>query len=114
MTGSTAWVNHFQLIRCQCGVFLANLTQLCLHFRILIGFFQIVVPFGIFRVSISVSTSRLFFLRWQKLLLHIRVSLQPQTAKAVLYHIANDPIRCEKLGCCWNIFFCDFHKRPFI
>ena len=109
MTGTTAWVDHFQLIRCQCGVFLANLSKLRLHFWLLLGFFQIVVPFGIFWVAISFRISRLFFLRWQKLLLHVRVSLQPQTAKTVLYHVANNPIRCEKLGCCWNIFFCDFH-----
>ena len=109
MTGTGAWVDNFQLIRCQCSVFLANLNKLCLHFRLLLGFFQIVVPFGIFRITVFGSIGRLFFLSWQKLLFRIRVSLQPQTTKAVLYHVANNPVRCEKLGCCRNVFFCDFH-----
>ena len=77
MTRTGAWVNDFQLIRCQCGVLLANLGKLCLHFWLLLGFFQIVVPFGIFRVTVSNSISRLFFLGRKKLLFHIRVSLQP-------------------------------------
>ena len=109
MTGTGAWVNDFQLIRCQRGVFLANLGKLCLHFRLLLSFFQIVVPFGIFRVTVSGSISRLFFLCRQKLLFHIWVSLQPQTTKTVLHHVANNPVRCEKLGCCRNVFFCNFH-----
>ena len=109
MTGTGAWVNDFQLIRCQCGVFLANLGKLCLHFRLLLSFFQIVVPFGIFRVTVSGSISRLFFLGRKKLTLNIWVSLQPQTTKAVLYHVTNNPVRCEKLGCCRDVFFCDFH-----
>ena len=77
MSGTGAWINDFQLIRCQCGVFLANLSQLCLYFRLLLGFFQIVVPFGIFRVTVSGSIGRLFFLSRKMLLFHIRVSLQP-------------------------------------
>jgi len=62
MTRTGAWVNDFQLIRCQCGVFFANLCKLCLRFRLLLGFFQIVMPFGIFRVTVSGSIGRLFFL----------------------------------------------------
>ena len=23
--------------------------------------------------------------------------------------VANNPVRCEKLGCCRNVFFCNFH-----
>ena len=37
------------------------------------------------------------------------MSLQPQATKAVLYHVANNPVRCEKLGRCRDVFFCDFH-----
>ena len=77
MTGTGARVNDFQLIRRQCGVFLTNLGKLCLYFRLLLGFFQIVVPFGIFRFTVSGSISRLFFLGRKKLLLDIWVSLQP-------------------------------------
>ena len=77
MTGTGARVNDFQLIRCQGGVFLADLCKLRLHFRLLISFFQIVMPFGIFRVTVSGSISRLFFLCRKKLFFDIRVSLQP-------------------------------------
>jgi len=77
MTGTGAWVNDFQLIRCQRGVFLTDFSQLYLHFRLLLGLFQIVVPFGIFRVTVSGRIGRLFFLCRQKLTLNIRVSLQP-------------------------------------
>ena len=77
MTGTGTWINNFQLIRCQRGVFLANLGKLCLHFRLLLSFFQIVVPFGIFRITVSGSIGRLFFLGRKKLLFHIRMSLQP-------------------------------------
>ena len=109
MTGTGARVNYFQLIRCQGGVFLTNLGKLCLHFRLLLGFFQIVMPFGIFRVTVSGSIGRLFFLGRKKLFFHIRMSLQPQTTKRVLDHVTNDPVRREKLGCCRDVFFCDFH-----
>ena len=68
MTRTAAWVNDFQLIRCQCGVFLPNLSQLCLNFCLLFGLFQIIVPFGIFRITISSNISRLFFLCRQKLI----------------------------------------------
>ena len=68
MTRTRARVNDLQPIRCQCGVFLADFSQLCLYFRFLLGFFQIVVPFGIFRVTISGSISRLLFIRRKKLL----------------------------------------------
>ena len=109
MTGTGTWVNDFQLIRCQCGVFLANLGKLRLYFWLLLSFFQIVVPFGIFRITVSGSIGRLFFLSRKKLLFDIRVSLQPQTTKAVLYHVANNPVRCEKLGRRRYVFFCDFY-----
>ena len=109
MTRTRAWVNTFNLIRCQCCIFLANLGKLHLHFRLLLGFFQIVMPFSILRITVSGNIGRLFFLSWQKLLLNIRVSFQPKTTKAVLYHISNNPVRCEKLGCCRDVFFCDFH-----
>ena len=109
MTGTGAWVNDFQLIRCQCGVFLTNFCKLCLHFRLLLSFFQIVVPFGIFHVTVSSSIGRLFFLGRKKLIFGIWVSFQPQTTKAVLYHVANNPVRCKKLGCCRDIFLGDFH-----
>jgi len=109
MAGTGTWINNFQLIRCQGSVFLADLSKLCLHFRLLLSFFQIVVPFGIFRVTVSGSISRLFFLCRKKLFFDIWVSLQPQTTKTVLHHVANNPVRCKKLGCCRDVFFCDFH-----
>ena len=67
------------------------------------------MPFGIFRVTVSGSIGRLFFLGRKKLLFDIRVSLQPQATKAVLYHVTNNPVRCEKLGCCRDVFFRNFH-----
>ena len=109
MTGTGARVNDFQLIRCQCCVFLTDFCKLHLYFWLLFGFFQIVMPFGIFRITFSGNIGRLFFLCRQKLILSIRVSFQPQTPKAVLYHIADNPIRCKHLGSGRNIFFCDFY-----
>ena len=108
MTGTGAWVNGFHLFRCQCCVFLVNLGKLCLYFRLLLSFFQIVMPFGIFQITLSGNIGRPFFLCRQKLILSIRVSLQPQTAKAVLYHVTNNPVRRKQLGSGRDILFCDF------
>ena len=77
MTRTRTWIYDFQLIRCQFGIFLTNPSQLCLHFRLLLGFFQIVVPFSIFRVTVSGSIGGLFFLRRQKLIFDIWMPLQP-------------------------------------
>ena len=108
MTGTGARVNDFQLFRRECGIFFTDFCQLCLYFRLLFSFFQIVMPFGIFRVTISGNIGRLFFLCRKKLFFCIRVSFQPQTAKAVLYHVADNPVRCKKLGSGRNILFCNF------
>ena len=59
MTGTGARVDHFQLFWCECGVFFADFRQLCLYFRLLLGFFQIVMPFCIFRVTVSGNIGRL-------------------------------------------------------
>ena len=109
MTRTRARIDDFQLFRRECGVFFADFRQLCLYFRLLLGFFQIIMPFGIFWVTVSGNIGRLFFLCWKKLFFCIRVSFQPQTTKAVLYHIANNPIRCKQLGSSRDILFCDFH-----
>ena len=66
------------------------------------------MPFGIFRLTVSGNICRLFFLSRQKLILSIRVSFQPQTTKAVFYHVADDPVRRKQLGCSRNILFCNF------
>ena len=109
MAGTHTGVDDFQLIRCQCSIFLTDFCQLCLHFWFLLSFFQIVMPFGVLWITISGSIGRLFFLCRQKLILNIRMSFQPQTAKAVFYHVTNDPVRGEQLGCRRDIFFCDFY-----
>lgn len=90
-------------------IFLTNLGKLRRHIRLLLGFFQIIVLFGIFQVTLPGNIGRLFFPYRQKLFFGIWVSLQPQTTKAVLYHIANNPVWCKKLGCCMDVFFCDLH-----
>ena len=67
------------------------------------------MPFGILQITIPGNIGKLFFLCRQKLILRIRVSFQPQTAKAVFYHVANDPVRCKQLSCGRDILFCDFY-----
>ena len=41
-----AGINELDVLRREGGVFLANLSQLRLHLRLLLGFFQIILPFG--------------------------------------------------------------------
>ena len=89
MTGTTAGVNTLELLRSHSGVFLADFCQLCLHIRLLLCFFQIILPPGFQFV--------------------IRVSLHPQATEGILHHIADDPVRCKQLGCRWNVLLGNFH-----
>ena len=37
------------------------------------------------------------------------MTFYPQTAQGVLNHVADNPVRCEQLSCCRNIFLRDFY-----
>ena len=77
MTGTHAGVDELDILRVQGGVLFTNFCQLHLHFRFLLCLFQIVFP--------------VFFQA------AVRVSFHPQTTKAVLHHVADDPVRGEQL-----------------
>ena len=77
MPAAHAGVDTFNIFRCQGGVPLAQLGQLLRYLRLLRGFVQIILPLGFVK---------------------IRVTLAPQTAKAVLHHIPYDPVRRKQLG----------------
>ena len=87
MTGTHAGVDEGQVLRAQGGILLADIRQLCLHLRLLRGFVQIILP-----VLPQVA---------------VRVTLHPQAAKAVLHHVADDPIRGEQLGHRWDLLLGD-------
>ena len=70
-------------------VLFTNRSKLSLNIWFLLCLFQIVFP-----------------LRFQ---LIVWMTFHPQTTKAVFHHVANNPVRCKKLGCCWNIFLRDFY-----
>ena len=78
MTGTHTGVDELYILRVQGSVLFTNFREFCLHLRLLLCFFQIVFP--------------VFFQA------AFRVSFHPQTAKAVLHHVANDPVRGEQLG----------------
>ena len=78
MTGTHAGVDELDIFWIQGSVLFANFCQFYLHLRLLLCFFQIVFP--------------VFFQA------AFRVSFHPQTAKAVLHHVADDPVRGEQLG----------------
>ena len=79
MTAAHAGVDDLDLFRLDGLVFLTEFGKLRFHLRFLIGFVQIVFPaapqFG------------------------IGVTFQPKSAEGVFHHIANDPVRREKLRC---------------
>ena len=77
MTAAHAGVDALYILRRQGGVPLAQLGQLLHHLRLLRGFVQIILPLGFVK---------------------IRVSLAPQTAKAVFDHVPHDPVRRKQLG----------------
>ena len=39
--------------------------------------------------------------------LAFRVTLDPVATKRVVYHVANNPVGCEKLGSSWDVVFLD-------
>ena len=77
MAAAHAGVDHLQLLRLHLGVLGTDLLQLLLHLRLLRGFVQIILPLGLIEAG---------------------VTLVPQAAKAVLHHIAHDPVRGKQLG----------------
>ena len=77
MPAAHAGVNTLYILRRQGGVALAQLGQLLRYLRLLRGFVQIILPLGFIK---------------------IRVSLAPQTAKAVFDHVPHDPVRRKQLG----------------
>ena len=72
MPAAHAGVDTFNIFRRQGDVPLAQLGQLLRHLRLLRGFVQIILPLGFIK---------------------IRVSLAPQTAKAVFDHVSHDLVR---------------------
>ena len=78
MTGTHAGVDELDVFWIQGSVLFANFCQFYLHLRLLLCFFQIVFPV-FFQVA-------------------FRVSFHPQTAQAVLHHVADDPVRGKQLG----------------
>ena len=76
MPAAHAGVDALYILRRQGGVALAQLGQLLRYLRLLRGFVQIILPLGFVK---------------------IRVSLAPQTAKAVFDHVPHDPVRRKQL-----------------
>ena len=87
MTGTHAGVDELDIFRVQGCVLLTNFSQLCLHLWLLLCLFQIVFP--------------VFFQAT------FRVSFHPQTAKAVLHHVTDDPVWGEQLGYSRDFLFGD-------
>ena len=77
MAAAHAGVDDLELFRLHFGVLGADILQLLLHLRLLRGLVQIILPVG---------------------LVEVRVTLDPQTAKAVFHHVAHDPVRGKQLG----------------
>ena len=88
MTGTHAGVDELYILRVHGSVLFTNFREFCLHLRLLLYFFQIVFP--------------VFFQA------AVRVSFHPQTAKAVLHHVTDDPVRGEQLGHGRDFLFGDF------
>ena len=78
MAAAHAGVNDLDFLRLHGSVALANLVELLLHLFFLLGLVQIILPSGLQGI--------------------IRMPLQPQTAQAVLHHIADNPVRGKELG----------------
>ena len=77
MPAAHAGVDALYILRRQGSVALAQLGQLLRYLRLLRGFVQIILPLGFVK---------------------IRVTLAPQTAKAVFDHVPHDPVRRKQLG----------------
>ena len=89
MAAAHAGVNDFDVFGFDGLIFLADLLQLCLYIGFLLCFIQIVFP--------------------PRFQLRVRMAFQPQTAKTVLHHVANDPVRGKQLGSCRNALLGDFY-----
>ena len=87
MPAAHAGVDALNILRRQGGVALAQLGQLLRHLRLLRGFVQIILPLGFVK---------------------LRVTLVPQTAKAVFDHVPHNPIRRKQLGGGGDVLFADF------
>ena len=57
MAAAAARVDDLDLFRGQVGILFADLGQLGLYLRLLLGFLQIIVPLGILRVTVPGSIS---------------------------------------------------------
>lgn len=90
MAAAAARVDDLDLFRGQVGILFADLGQLSLYLRLLLGFLQIIVPLGILRVTVPDSIGCLLLRCGQQLCLCVRVTLYPQAAKAVFHHITNE------------------------
>ena len=77
MTAAHAGVDDLDLFRLDGLVFLPELGKLRFHLWLLLGFVQIVFPAVV--------------------QLGIRVTFQPKSAERVFHHVADDPVRREKL-----------------
>ena len=77
MAAAHAGVDDLQLLRLHLCILGTDVLQLLFHLRLLRGLVQIILPVG---------------------LVEVRVPLVPQAAKAVLHHVAHDPVRGKQLG----------------
>ncbi len=88
MPGTHAGVDALDVLRLQGGVFPADGVKLRPHISFLLRLVQIIFPLGFQGI--------------------VGMPLQPQTAQAILYHIADDPVRGENLSFFWQIVSVDF------
>ena len=98
MAAAAARVDDLDLFRGQVGILFADLGQLGLYLRLLLGFFQIIVPLGVLWVTAPGDIGGLFLRRGQQLCFGVRVTLHPQASKAVLHHVPHDPVWGKQLG----------------
>ena len=87
MTAAHAGVDNLDVFRLDGLVFLAEFGKLGFYLRFLLGFVQIVFP-AVVQLGIGVT-------------------FQPKSAEGIFHHIADDPVRREKLRCGGNTLFCD-------
>ena len=87
MSTSHAGINELYILWFQLCIFFTNLSKLCLYFRLLLCFFQIILP-----LTLQIC---------------IRVSFYPQSSQTILYHVAYNPVRCKKLRNSRNFLFCN-------
>ena len=98
MAAAAARVDDLDLFRGQIGILFADLGQLGLYLRLLLGFLQIIVPLGVLRVTVPGSISCLLLRCGQQLCFCVRVTLHPQASKAVFHHVPHDPVWGKQLG----------------